>query len=1702
MEWLSHSQKKHCELCKTPFRFTKLYHPKMPPTLPSGVFFRRAAVHSFKYFLTWCRAVLVFNVWLVVLPYCMRFVWRTLFWVADGGWARDMHTSQHGQNSRASGFQDSTHASQRQDEEKPSSESLNRLGSNLSGMVTGAWDSWMSNTTGPSVAHNDTPPVPLRHASLLSNVGFLNSTTTNPAVDRMILDALEGLIITLVVVIVFILVFLIREWVVQQQPVMNLNALDQEDNAGEEEEIDLQDDLHDPLMDDNESWQDTDSEAGSHVGDSHVADAGTPLDPEELEQPDVERPRRNRRHGFLGIQRQSHSDGAPPNLVVEEFQRQALEAVRTLPPTIRTPMAEGKFDEVLELIQKMPEEEAKATKEKLKHMNDVLEGARGRLRATPIDEAKPPATNPFSIPEDLEEEPESSKHAASSAGLTRPVMPARGTSSIATDIRRDMEDGQASVFSDPSGPMTYPSPPRSPANEDKTPKDAAVHEARTQGAHGDSRDSDEDSIKDAADLRTILDAEDSQLDAELEGLGSSGSSWQQVEGDDIEGSEKSTEHENAADLDINGKGKRKAVDPMDSVPRTTVSDASDPPNRTPSINISPPEQPSLQVERSHSLHERQLSSDVAVESDSAEDVSPLISTAQAFPPSPPLPVDRSSSTSAPLPPSDSSRGQDETNNTHNAEQANGTQAANNVPATQATDSQFQENADLVGLVTDWFWGEFDTREPDSSGEDDEHVVQNLADEAPFVPHVANHNHLDALGDQDNLAEELQDPEVVEAAAQAGVNVNDPDAVDDAEDLEGILELIGMQGPLIGLFQNALFCAILISAAIAAVVFIPYLWGKVVLLFVAHPGDLFVKMPLQLLEAVGNFCLDVICVTGCLLALWTAWFGRMLVLGFNAVFPSLAINATFQGIIDVTKEYVEGGLDRIFKAMVAVSAVDSEYFHMSLDSHAALRSIEGEIAYAFNIVKTVVMAVCNYVAEITLGSIWNKVFAKIPETTIFLSSWYIDKLKYEMGVANQFLSNLFKARGLKLAFDVAETQHAVDPSLAYWSASDRAVAIFAGYAFFTFAGNLYLSRGEPFSSSEQGKRIETMLTEFLQQAGGVLKVILIISIEMIVFPLYCGILLDVALLPLFQSASLSSRIVATQHFPWWSIFLHWFIGTCYMFHFALFVSMCRKIMRSGVLYFIRDPDDPTFHPVRDVLERNVTSQLRKIGFSAMVYGGLVTVCLGGVVWGLWFAFENVLPLRWSSSMPGREFPLDLLFYNFLAPLAIRFFKPLDMLNTMYKWWFHKCARMLRLSNFMFNIEYDDEEGHHVRRTWSALLSGKQGDVANPISDPDNVDLKELGDPDVYFVNDGRYVRAPSTDTVRIPKGSPVFVEVDKNNNRLDGKSENDGVHRKDSPYTKQVYVPPWFRLRIFLFVLAIWLFAAATGVMVTIVPLQLGRGLLGSVSPSDVRLNDIYAFSVGAYILGGIFCVAFWVPSVLSQLWKSQGSTDESQVLPFDNTPSSTFSRIWTTTVRTSTRAASLFYIYGTLLVVLPILCAAVIEAYLLVPLHTYTSGIEPHTVLLLQDWALGVLYARIVALALLRNEESRLSRALRVVLRNGPLDPDVMAATRAFILPGLLFFLLVLGFPVVLASISNTVLAGDETETILTYRLAYPVSAGIVLWIVLFNKANSELKRWKGRIRDEVYLVGERLHNFGERKAKAGATRSGGSNIHGAVGVQ
>ena len=425
-----------------------------------------------------------------------------------------------------------------------------------------------------------------------------------------------------------------------------------------------------------------------------------------------------------------------------------------------------------------------------------------------------------------------------------------------------------------------------------------------------------------------------------------------------------------------------------------------------------------------------------------------------------------------------------------------------------------------------------------------------------------------------------------------------------------------------------------------------------------------------------------------------------------------------------------------------------------------------------------------------------------------------------------------------------------------------------------------------------------------------------------------------------------------------------------------------------------------------------------------------------------------------------------------PLAVKFFKPSDGLYTMYSWWFRQCARMLRLTWFMFDERKEDEEGYIVRRSWMDFFRGVTGDKTIKTEEPEQPFLE---DPELnaYFRQDGRYVRAPASDQVRIPKGNRIFLEVDESNHRVDGKRDrSDGVHGKNSDLFKQVYIPPWFRIRICLFIMFIWLFAAMTGVSITIVPLVFGRQVFAKLIPTHVRKNDVYAFSIGIYILGSGLYAILHVGKFVSYLRTAFEINAE--------TPEN----IMRQAKVISSRVARVAWTYTAFLFVLPTLFAFLIEFYFIVPLHTYFSLEERHVVHFVQSWTLGLLYVKLTTRLILWHEESRPAQSLRAITRDGYLNPDARLATRSFILPVGTVLCIALLYPWCLARmVSMTILRDTPEKHLLTYRYAYPLClciciTGWALYIVF-----GWVKDWRMKIRDEVYLIGERLHNFGDRKA-------------------
>ena len=86
--------------------------------------------------------------------------------------------------------------------------------------------------------------------------------------------------------------------------------------------------------------------------------------------------------------------------------------------------------------------------------------------------------------------------------------------------------------------------------------------------------------------------------------------------------------------------------------------------------------------------------------------------------------------------------------------------------------------------------------------------------------------------------------------------------------------------------------------------------------------------------------------------------------------------------------------------------------------------------------------------------------------------------------------------------------------------------------------------------------------------------------------------------------------------------------CYRHQFASLLAGSRTIMRPGAMWFIKDPSDQNFHPIRDILDRPSLVQLRKLSVSAIMYSLVVAGGVGSVGGLMKLMAPTLLPIRWK------------------------------------------------------------------------------------------------------------------------------------------------------------------------------------------------------------------------------------------------------------------------------------------------------------------------------------------------------------------------------------------------------------------------------------------------------------------------------------------
>lgn len=1122
MEWLSHSQKKHCELCKTPFHFTKLYHPQMPSTVPLPVFLRQAAIHTWKSVLTWSRFQLVMFVWVAWLPWCMRTIWRGLFWIGDGGWVDWKDRAIQNQSaifnlSSKLAAQSTSPAKYNvfTSKEVTTSDFILQISNKIPNPVSpirrffvageplglkllkklyfsvvGQASGEAPSLTAPAInVTSHVAHVP-RSPSWLSDVKFLRTLTRSTMLNKLIIDILEGQIITLALVTAFILIFLIREWVVQQQPNLFGGAEARVNLPGAQN---ADDPAQQPL---DQRHQGPDGEAAVRPAEAGVQVQGPR--PRIIARPRPRRPAHQRRISEQGTN-----------------QRDVL-------------ATEGSEHEDLAIGS--PKSEADASNS---DPDDRIQGSLQRPTMPDRDKLARAAE----IRRTIEEQSRVSGDGVD-PGSTFQELWNRAENNPSEVIRIIDEEGRNDELSwivasmrkiEKLSSVNVPEGGEIISPTDRLSTTALSH--KDDVTNNSLRPSDDEGfvILDNLPMNLDLESKDERsLDtepprnsipgADVEVPGSPAKILQRTTSDshlrdqegalpnDLSGPTAESTRSRAEKQDVSRGGTLQNLD-------TTSSNGT--PLNTPNDNPFHPDYEGGSPEAN-------TTADIPSPEDPNDEM--LLEIAQPI-----------------TSPIEASGGQTQADSLHGTP---------------------QPHLGLLERVTDWLWGGA-AAVPSPSEQlagDDEQIVNNIADEAPFVP--MEHGH--PLRAADNNAEVPgQDPEVVAAAIQAGLDPNEVEAADDIEDLEGIMELVGMQGPLLGLVQNGMFCACLVSLTIFFGVWIPYISGKLFLVFLAHPVSLLLKLPLRCAASTADTIIDAFIFTTACMFYWSDFISRLLLTPVGWFIPSVALLIRNSLVADMARSYAESSMERLMNVITATGVVmfESDIPAFSVVAHESLLSIEGRTRWLS-------CGVCDYV-----GHCFNLVYnsASLKEILLLFAAGVISQGKAlltsvidKVQTLVPAVSSLSRFHPLHVNLSITPRSVPLNYELAYWDTKDRALAVIFGYLLFGLVGAIYLNVNARIRGINKTERVAGLLADVLYQAGGVLKVILIISIEMIIFPLYCGLLLDVALLPLFGSATLMSRIAFTFSSPYTSIFVHWFVGTCYMFHFALFVAMCRRLMRTGVL----------------------------------------------------------------------------------------------------------------------------------------------------------------------------------------------------------------------------------------------------------------------------------------------------------------------------------------------------------------------------------------------------------------------------------------------------------------------------------------------------------------------------------------------------------
>lgn len=526
---------------------------------------------------------------------------------------------------------------------------------------------------------------------------------------------------------------------------------------------------------------------------------------------------------------------------------------------------------------------------------------------------------------------------------------------------------------------------------------------------------------------------------------------------------------------------------------------------------------------------------------------------------------------------------------------------------------------------------------------------------------------------------------------------------------------------------------------------------------------------------------------------------------------------------------------------------------------------------------------------------------------------------------------------------------------------------------------------------------------------VVKVSLLVVVEIGVFPLICGWWLDICSLEMFD-ATLKDRELSFQSAPGTTMFLHWLVGMVYVFYFASFILLLREVLRPGVLWFLRNLNDPDFNPVQEMIHLPIYRHLRRFILSVIVFGSIVILMLWLPIRIMKHMLPTFLPynVMLYSDAPVSELSLELLLLQVVLPALLEQGHTRQWLKGLVRAWTVTAGFLLDLHSYLLG---DQEESEN---------QANQQAVNNPL-------IRNNGIP---VVGEGLHAAHQAI----LQQGGPVGFQ----------------------PYHRPLNFP----LRIFLLITLMCITLLIASLVCLTLPVFVGRWLM-SFWTGTAKIHELYTAACGLYIcwlsIRALTVLFAWMPQGRNVILLKV--------------------KEWSLTIMKTIIVALL--LAGVVPLLLGLLFELVIVAPLRVPLDQ-TPLFYPW-----QDWALGVLHAKIIAAITLMGPQWWLKAVIEQVYANGIRNIDLHFILGKLAAPVIAVLLLSLCIPYIIsAGIVLLIGVTFEMQTLVQRRI-YPFLLMVVIIMGLLSFQIRQFKRLYEHIKNDKYLVGQRLVNYERKSGKS-----------------